>query len=123
MKISQSPGTALSDKLANRAMKIACALLATLVASALVQAQPARIAQQPIVVPPPQIDVAPRTIPLPAAVLAPPPVAIQRAPMPMQCDAAGCWSAGDGTHLRHVPPSLAGPNGMCTLQGGLVSCP
>jgi hypothetical protein len=49
-------------------------------------------------------------------------VAIQRAPLPATCDPGGCWT-NDGTHLRHVPPSLAGPGGLCTQQGGLVFCP
>jgi hypothetical protein len=92
--------------------------------STAVPSRPSRIAQQPIAVPPPQIDLPPqRGVPLPAPVLPPPPVAIQRAPLPAQCDAGGCWSSDGGTHLRHVPPTLAGPSGMCTQQGGLVYCP
>src|SRR5688500_2678400 len=90
--------------------------------SAAVPTRPSRVAQPLVVVPPPQIDLPQRVAPLPGPSLPPPPVAIQRAPLPAQCDAGGCWS-NDGTHLRHVPPSLAGPSGLCTQQGGLVYCP
>ena len=73
---------------------------------------------------PPQIELPQVVAPQRPPVLLPPPppVAIQRLPLPGQCDAGGCWS-NDGTHLRHVPPSLAGPSGLCTQQGGLVYCP
>ena len=57
-----------------------------------------------------------------APALPPPPVAIGRPPRVTHCDAAGCW-ADDGRGLRHVGPNLAGPNGLCTQQGGLVYCP
>jgi hypothetical protein len=92
--------------------------------SAVVPSRPSRIAQQPITVPPPQIDVPPGPAPsLAPAPMLPPPVAIGRPPLPSQCDAGGCWSSDGGTHLRHVPPTLVGPNGMCTQQGGVVYCP
>lgn len=84
--------------------------------------RPGRVLQAPIVVPPPQVEVPARAAPLPAPVLPPPPVAVQRPPAPVLCDAGGCWS-GDGTHLQHLPPSLVGPRGLCTQQGGLVYCP
>jgi len=84
--------------------------------------RPGRVAQPPLVVPPPQVELPPRVAPLPAPLPPPPPLAIERAPLPVQCDASGCWT-NDGTHLRHVPPTLAGPNGLCTQQGGLVYCP
>lgn len=90
--------------------------------SAVVPTRPARVLQAPVVVPPPQVDVPVQAAPLPPPVLPPPPVAIQRAPLPATCDPGGCWT-GDGTHLRHVPPSLAGPRGLCTQQGALVYCP
>ena len=90
--------------------------------SAVVPTRPGRLLQAPVVVPPPQVDVPVQAAPLPPPVLPPPPVAIQRAPLPATCDAGGCWTS-DGTHLRHVPPSLAGPSGLCTQQGGLVFCP
>jgi hypothetical protein len=91
--------------------------------SAVISSRPSRVTQPPITVPPPQIELPVRVAPLPAPVLPPPPVAIQRAPLPAQCDAGGCWSNDGGTHLRHVPPTLAGPNGMCMQQGGQVYCP
>jgi hypothetical protein len=84
--------------------------------------RPGRVAQAPVVVPPPQIEIAPLPGPLPGPALPLPPVAIQRPPSPALCDAGGCW-ADDGTHLRQVPPSLAGPRGMCTQQGGQLLCP
>jgi hypothetical protein len=87
-----------------------------------VAGRPARILQAPIVVPPPVI--AAPTWPLPMAHPAPipPPVAIERPPTPTHCDVGGCWS-NDGQHLRQVGPNLAGPNGLCSQQGGLVYCP
>lgn len=90
--------------------------------SATLPSRPSRIAQPPVVVPPPQIEVPQRVAPLPTPTLPPPPVAIQRAPLPAQCDAGGCWT-NDGSHLRYVPPTLARPNGLCTQQGGQVFCP
>lgn len=98
------------------------AAAAACLGSATVPARPPRVTQAPVVVPPPQIEGPQRVAPLPAPVLPPPPVAIERAPLPATCDAGGCWVGGD-THLRHVPPNLAGPRGLCTQQGGLVSCP
>lgn len=86
-----------------------------------VPARPGRIAQQPIAVPPPLIEAPARVAPLPAA-RPPPPVAIERAPLPAHCDAGGCWTH-DGSHLRHVPPTLAGPGGLCTPAGAVVYCP
>jgi hypothetical protein len=86
--------------------------------------RPSRTVQAPIVVPPPQVEVPPPAAALrvPPPQLPPPPVAIERAPLPAQCDMAGCWTPGE-THLRHVPPSLAGPGGLCVQQGGAVYCP
>ena len=90
--------------------------------SSAVPARPPRVLQEPIAVPPPRIEPPAPVAPLPAPMLAPPPVAIERAPSPTHCDVGGCWSS-DGTHLRMVPPSLAGPRGLCTQQGGLLLCP
>jgi len=101
------------------------AAASTCLGSAMPPTRPGRVLQAPIVVPPPQIEVPVQVAPLniPAPVPAPPPVAIQRAPAPALCDAGGCWS-GDGTHLQHVPqPTLIGPRGLCTQQGGQVFCP
>lgn len=82
--------------------------------------RPSRVAQPPVSVPPPQIEVPQATRPPPAPALPPP--AIQRPAVPVQCDANGCW-ADDGTHLRQVPPTPAGPGGLCTQLGGVVYCP
>jgi hypothetical protein len=90
--------------------------------SSTVPTRPSRVLQAPVVVPAPQIELPAQAVPMPPAVLPPPPVAIQRPPLPATCDAGGCWS-NDGTHLRHVPPNLAGPGGLCTQLGGLVYCP
>lgn len=84
--------------------------------------RPARIAQPPVAVPPPTIELPARVAPPRAPPAPPPPVAIERPPLPAQCDAGGCWS-NEGTHLRHVAPGLAGPRGPCSQQGGLVYCP
>jgi hypothetical protein len=83
----------------------------------------ARTAQAPISVPPPQIDVTPVPPPsLAPAVPLPPPVEVGRLPPPASCDAGGCWVNG-GDHLQYVPPTLQGPRGLCSTQGGLVYCP
>lgn len=85
--------------------------------------RPGRLAQPPLVVPPPRITPAPDSVvPLPALSLPPPPVAIERPPTPAVCDPGGCWT-NDGTHLRQLPPSQIGPRGLCTQHGGLVYCP
>lgn len=90
--------------------------------SSALPARPSRVLQAPVTVPPPQIDRPQAMAPLPPPVLPPPPVAIERAPLPATCDAGGCWS-NNGTHLRHVPPTLAVPGGVCTQQGTVVYCP
>jgi outer membrane biosynthesis protein TonB len=84
--------------------------------------RPARVLQVPVAVPPPVIAPAPQPLPIAQPAPIPPPVAIQRPPMPVHCDIGGCWS-DDGTHLRQVGPNLAGPNGLCSQQGGVVYCP
>lgn len=92
--------------------------------SAVPPPRPARTVQAPIAVPPPQVEVPPpaATLQVPPPRLPPPPVDVGRAPLQAQCDPAGCWSGG-GTHLRHVPPHLAGPAGLCMQQGGATYCP
>lgn len=90
--------------------------------SAAVPARPSRVVRAPVVVPPPQIEVPQRAAPLPEPVLPPPPVALERAPAPALCDVNGCWTSG-APHLRHVPPNLAGPGGLCIAQGGAIVCP
>jgi hypothetical protein len=84
--------------------------------------RPSRVLQAPVVVPPPQIEVPASALPPEPPAAPAPPVAIQRPAAPALCDAGGCWS-NDGTHLRQLPPGLAGPRGFCSLQGALVYCP
>lgn len=84
--------------------------------------RPGRIAQAPTAVPPPHSDVPSRAAILGAPSLPPPPAAVPHGPAPAQCDAGGCW-IDDGTHLRHVPPTLTTPAGPCLRQGALVYCP
>jgi hypothetical protein len=98
------------------------AAAAACLGSATLPQRPGRVAQPPVSVAPPQIDLPVRVAPLHPPVLAPPPVAIGRPPAPVLCDAGGCW-ASDGTHLRHVGPNLVGPQGPCTQQGALIACP
>jgi hypothetical protein len=129
---STACGTALAQLQAARAQQadastvesLRAAAANTCLGTATPPTRPRRVLQAPIVVPPPQIDVpaqaAPLQIPLP--VPPPPPVAIQRPPSPALCDAGGCWS-NDGTHLQQVPPTLIGPRGLCSQQGGVVYCP
>jgi hypothetical protein len=109
---ARSAGTANVDALRSAAAS-------TCLGSAAVPGRPARIAQSPLVVPPPQIDVTPVRPSLPPVSLPPPPVAIERAPGPAVCDANGCWTSG-GSHLRHVPSV---PGSTCIQQGGATYCP
>jgi hypothetical protein len=94
----------------------------TCLGTAMRPARPSRIAQPPVVVPPPRIELPQHAAPLPMPAPPPPPVAIDRPSAPTVCDAGGCWS-NDGTHLRQVPPTLTGPRGLCTQLGGLLYCP
>lgn len=87
-----------------------------------VPTRPSRVLQAPISVPPPQIEPTPLPPPLAAPRLPPPPVAFDRPATPALCDPGGCWT-NDGTHLRQVPPNLAGPRGLCSTQAGVVYCP
>ena len=98
------------------------AAAATCLGSATPPQRPGRVAQPPVSVPPPRIDLPVRVAPLAPPALAPPPVAIARPSAPALCDASGCW-ASDGTHLRQVGPNLMGPLGLCTQQGALIACP
>jgi hypothetical protein len=90
--------------------------------STTVPRRPPRVAQQPIAVPPPQIDVPSRATILGAPSLPPPPAPVPHFPAPAQCDPGGCW-VDDGSHLQYVPPTLVTPRGRCTQQGALVYCP
>lgn len=127
---SAACGSALARLEAARASKATAATIealrgtaaATCLGSGAPPTRPGRTAQAPVVVPPPQVELPARAVPLPAPAPPPPPVAIERAPLPATCDASGCWT-NDGTHLRHIPPTLVGPNGPCTQQGLQVYCP
>lgn len=129
---SQACGSAVAQLQAARQQKaesrtveaLRSAAANTCLGSATPPTRPGRVLQAPIVVPPPQVEVPAQALPLPVPVPAPapPPVAIQRPPLPAVCDAGGCWT-NDGTHLQQLPPSLIGPRGLCTQQGGLLYCP
>jgi hypothetical protein len=84
--------------------------------------RPGRVARAPEVVPPPQVTVPARPAAPAAPALPPPAVPIERPALPATCDPSGCWTS-DGTHLRHVVPSVPGPAGPCVAQGGVVYCP
>jgi hypothetical protein len=84
--------------------------------------RPSRVLRSPESVPPPQVDLPLRVTPHPGPALPPPPVAIDRPGTAGFCDGNGCWIDG-GTHLRQLGPNLMGPNGLCTQQGLLISCP
>jgi len=78
---------------------------------------------------PPQV--VPSTLP-PTDVRAPPPARgitlppaaldIPRPATITTCDAGGCWDS-TGRRLNQMGPQLVGPRGLCTTQGGLVTCP
>jgi hypothetical protein len=127
---SAACGAALASLQAARAAQAAPATVEALRSSAASSclgtatppSRPGRVLQAPIVVPPPQIEVPARAAPLPAPVLPPAPVAIERAPLPAVCDSLGCWTQ-DGPQLRRVPPNVIGPRGPCTQQGAQVYCP
>ncbi|MBC5783579.1 hypothetical protein H8N03_11540 [Ramlibacter sp. USB13] len=108
---------------AARVETLRSAAASTCLGSGTVPTRLSRVVQAPVVVPPPQVEVTPTAPPsLPAPTPLPPPVAIERLPLPSTCDATGCWT-NDGTHLRHVPPNLMGPGGLCSQLGGMVYCP
>ena len=52
----------------------------------------------------------------------PPPVAVPRPPVVTICDAAGCWDAA-GARYHRQGPVLLGRHGICTQQGGSMTCP
>ena len=83
-----------------------------------------RAAQAPLSIPPTTITppAAPEPPARPALAPPPPPLAIQRPATITHCDAAGCWVEDDG-RMRHLPPGLVAPSGLCTPIGGVVHCP
>ena len=83
----------------------------------------------PAVVPPPPPPPAlaaprpaPQPPPLPATVPPPVPLPVPRPTTITTCDPGGCWDS-QGRRLNQAGPLLLGPNGLCTVQGGQVTCP
>ncbi|RYX89878.1 MAG: hypothetical protein EOO28_31335 [Comamonadaceae bacterium] len=78
---------------------------------------------QPAVVVP---QAAAASTPLPRVPLPSPgrqaPVEIGRPNHITTCDPNGCWGT-DGSRLNRLGPELAGPRGICSVQGGVVACP
>lgn len=75
----------------------------------------------PRAVPPVVIGPWPAQAQAPSAAV-PPPLAIPRTPIITACDPAGCWDS-EGRRLNSMGPLLIGPNGVCTLQAGVLNCP
>lgn len=74
--------------------------------------EPAQVVPPPVIAAPP---VRPSAAPLPQLEI-PRPTAITT------CDPAGCWDS-DGKRLNQVGPLLMGPSGLCSVHGGMVTCP
>lgn len=64
----------------------------------------------------------PRPPALPVAVEPAPAIVVPRPTVITTCDPAGCWDS-DGHRLNNMGPTLMGPRGVCTVQGGLANCP
>jgi hypothetical protein len=60
--------------------------------------------------------------PAPTLTLPAPPLTIPRATAITTCDPGGCWDS-EGRRLNQMGPQLVGPRGVCTVQGGVVTCP
>jgi hypothetical protein len=74
-------------------------------------------------VPPPAISVAPANAPrLPPVAPPPPALEIARPAQITNCDPGGCWDS-QGRRLNQIGPVLIGPQGPCSTQGGVVTCP
>lgn len=73
----------------------------------------------PLAVPPAAVAPPPQ---VPPPIAGPPPLAIPHPTTITTCDAAGCWDS-EGRRLDQTGPFLLGPRGLCTVQGGLVTCP
>ena len=79
--------------------------------------QPAVAVPAPVISAPPLYPTARATPPpLPLPALVPRPAVITT------CDPGGCWDS-DGRRLNNLGPMLAGPRGVCTVQGGIAICP
>jgi hypothetical protein len=76
----------------------------------------------PAIVPAPVLA-PPRPLPLPPpAASSAGPVLIPHATPITTCDPGGCWDS-EGRRLNQTGPLLMGPNGLCTMQSGRVTCP
>jgi len=76
----------------------------------------------PQVVRPPTITAAPPAPSPTAPAASSPALSIPRPIVITTCDPAGCWDS-EGRRLNNMGPLLMGPQGPCTVQGGLASCP
>ncbi len=76
-------------------------------------------APEPVQVVPPPLT-RPASLPEPAPARAP--LVIPRPMAITTCDPAGCWDS-EGRRLNIMGPLLIGPQGLCSVQGGMVSCP
>ena len=73
--------------------------------------------------PEPALRGSPSGVAPPAAPAAPlSSVSFPRPPVVTSCDPAGCWDS-NGARYNQQGPVLMGPQGACTLQGGLLNCP
>ena len=81
-----------------------------------------RFAQPPITVAPIAVIPPVQRPAVPASPVVPLPQRIGPAPTVVSCDPLGCWTS-EGSRLPRVGPSLLGPNGLCSVQGPLLSCP
>lgn len=79
-----------------------------------------RLAQPPIAVAP--VGGVPPRLASPRSIESMPSRPQPRPQFIVSCDAFGCW-ADDGSRLNRIGPNLAGPRGLCTVQGSVLSCP
>ena len=79
--------------------------------------QPAQTVPVPSIAPSPHV-----AVPSPSIAPAREPIAIPRPAAVTTCDPAGCWDA-EGRTINQMGPFMVGPNGLCSAQGGAVSCP
>ena len=78
--------------------------------------------EPPIVVAPTRIGSRVDPLPLPSISPPPAPPAAGRPAAITSCDPGGCWDS-EGRRLNQLGPVLVGPQGACTVQGGVVACP
>jgi hypothetical protein len=62
----------------------------------------------------------------PSPALRPPTPVVVTPPRPptmvTNCDPGGCWT-NDGTRIQKLGPTMVGPKGVCTVVGGITTCP